>query len=154
MSDLKLLFETLLNSGTSKSNRSKFNTRLKENGFSDTDIRTARACLNNTLNDLNEIKSQKIIDYYNKNKDNLNINNYKNNDLNNDNDFERNDESYNNNNSNFKFKQIDTSNNNLDKIKEIIIKYKQIVIITNNQIELNKILEVEKILENLYKETN
>jgi hypothetical protein len=60
-----LLFKVLTKGGSSKATRSKKNSRLKLAGFTDTEIRTAQACLNGTINNLNEVVSKPVQIYYN-----------------------------------------------------------------------------------------
>jgi hypothetical protein len=59
------LFKTLLSFGSSKSVKSKTNAKLREMGFSEMEIRTARAILNKTIHSLNEELSEEIIDWFN-----------------------------------------------------------------------------------------
>jgi MarR-like DNA-binding transcriptional regulator SgrR of sgrS sRNA len=59
------LFKTLLLFGNSKSVKSKTNFKLKEMGFKDIEIRTARAILNKTIYTLNEVLSEDTINWFN-----------------------------------------------------------------------------------------
>ena len=59
-----LLFNKLENSGDSKGVRSKVNKELKSLNFTNPQIRTARACLNNTILNLNEDLDENIIKFY------------------------------------------------------------------------------------------
>lgn len=73
---IESLFRIIEETGNSKGVRSKINKQLKEKGYTEIEIKTVRACLNNTLNLLLETDNS-VIDYFNKEKSeypNLKIN--------------------------------------------------------------------------------
>jgi len=61
----KELFEVISTTGTSKANRSKYNSQLRASGWSDAEIKTARACKSESMECLskNEI-DQKVVEAY------------------------------------------------------------------------------------------
>lgn len=58
------LFEDLKLSGQSGNARAKANAKLRMEGYTDIEIRTARALLNNTIDMLNEKKDQAVMDFF------------------------------------------------------------------------------------------
>jgi len=62
--DYAELFRVLSTGGDSKAVRSKRNAKLRNLGFSVVDIRTAMACLNGTLQVLNEETNEEVINYF------------------------------------------------------------------------------------------